>query len=77
MCADRSSIDEQLLIRSLVFWDVALCSHVEVDRRFVSAYCLHHQGDEMLANFVTTRRYIREDSKLHTCRRENMKSHFF
>jgi hypothetical protein len=29
-----------------VFWDVAPCSHVEVDRRFRGAYCLHHQGDE-------------------------------
>jgi hypothetical protein len=28
-----------------VFWDVAPCSHVEVDRRFRRAYCLHHQGD--------------------------------
>jgi hypothetical protein len=24
------------------FWDVAPCSHVEVDRRFIGAYCLHH-----------------------------------
>jgi hypothetical protein len=29
-----------------VFWDVALCSHVEVDRRFRGAYCLHYQGDD-------------------------------
>jgi hypothetical protein len=29
-----------------VFWDVAPCSHVEVDRRFRGAYCLHHQGDK-------------------------------
>jgi hypothetical protein len=28
-----------------VFWDVAPCSQVEVDRRFRGAYCLHHQGD--------------------------------
>jgi hypothetical protein len=26
------------------FWDVAPCSHVEVNRRFRGAYCLHHQG---------------------------------
>jgi hypothetical protein len=26
-------------------WDVAPCSHVEVDRRFRGAYCLHHQGN--------------------------------
>jgi hypothetical protein len=27
-------------------WDIALCSLVEVDRRFGGAYCLHHQGGE-------------------------------
>jgi hypothetical protein len=27
------------------FWDMALCSLVEVDRRFRGAYCLHRQGD--------------------------------
>jgi hypothetical protein len=26
------------------FWDSASCSLVEADRRFVGAYCLHHQG---------------------------------
>jgi hypothetical protein len=29
-----------------VFWNIAPCSHVEKDRRFISAYCLHHQGNE-------------------------------
>jgi hypothetical protein len=29
----------------LVFWDVAPCSHVEVDRCFRGVYCLHHKGD--------------------------------
>jgi hypothetical protein len=27
-----------------VFWDVAPCSVVEIDRRFRGAYCLHYQG---------------------------------
>jgi hypothetical protein len=27
-----------------VFWDVAPCSLVEIDRRFRGAYCLYHQG---------------------------------
>jgi hypothetical protein len=44
-----------------VLWDVALCSHIEVDRRFRGEYCFHHQGDD---RNVTTRRYIPEDSKL-------------
>jgi hypothetical protein len=29
-----------------VFWDVAPCSLVEIDRRFRGAYRLRHQGDE-------------------------------
>jgi hypothetical protein len=28
------------------FWDVAPCSHVEVDRRFRGAYCFYHQGPD-------------------------------
>jgi hypothetical protein len=70
------------------FWDVAACSHVEVDRRFRCAYCFHHQRMKFFAlmmgavrtsqtslNFnVTTWRYIAERSKLHTYRRENTKS---
>jgi hypothetical protein len=47
-----------------VFWDVAPCSHDEVDRRFRGAYCFHHQGD---AHFnVAIWCYIPEDSKLKT-----------
>jgi len=30
-----------------VFWDVAPCSHIEVDLRFRGAYCLHRQGDDV------------------------------
>jgi hypothetical protein len=29
-----------------VFWDVVLCSHVEVDQHFRDAYCLHHRSDD-------------------------------
>jgi hypothetical protein len=29
-----------------VFWDVAPCSHAEVDRRFRGAHCLCHLSDE-------------------------------
>jgi hypothetical protein len=44
-----------------IFWDVAPCSHVEVDRRFRSVYCLHHQSDESSVIFtVAPRRYIPE-----------------
>jgi hypothetical protein len=57
-----------------VFWDVAPCSQVDVDRRFRGAYCLHHQGVALIMEAVctsetsininlTTRHYIPEDSK--------------
>jgi hypothetical protein len=29
-----------------VFWDIAPCSHIEVNRRFRGAYCLQHQGGD-------------------------------
>jgi hypothetical protein len=31
-----------------VFWDVASCSLIEVDRCFGGVYCLHQQGDRPL-----------------------------
>jgi hypothetical protein len=43
-----------------VFWDVAPCSQVEVDRRLRVAYCLHRPDDGS-----GTHLYIPEDSKLH------------
>jgi hypothetical protein len=35
----------KIYCQSLVFWDVAPCSKVYVDRRFRGAYCLHYQGE--------------------------------
>jgi hypothetical protein len=37
---------EESVQKFRVFWDVAPCSHVEVDRRFRGAYCLHHRPDD-------------------------------
>jgi hypothetical protein len=31
-------------MKMTVFWNVAPCSLVEIDRRFRGAYYLHHQG---------------------------------
>jgi hypothetical protein len=78
-----SNVKQNVNRKFRVFWDIAPCSHVEVDRRFGGAYCLHHRPDdgrrhtsETSVNFnATTLRYISEDSKLHTRRRENLKSH--
>jgi hypothetical protein len=33
------------LLKMADFWDTAPSSLFEVDRRFRSMYCLHHQGD--------------------------------
>jgi hypothetical protein len=38
-----------------VLWGVALCSLVEMNRRFIGVYCLHHQDDdETSVNFFQT-----------------------
>jgi hypothetical protein len=69
-----------------VFWNVALCSHVEVDQRFKGAYCLNNQVIALMMEAVgisetsvkfnvIARCYIPEVSKLYTRRRENLKSH--
>jgi hypothetical protein len=34
-----------MIMKFRVIWNVAPCSHVEVDQRFRDAYCLHHQDD--------------------------------
>jgi hypothetical protein len=51
-----------------VFWDIAPCSHVEVDQNFRGAYCLVMEAvhtSETSVNFnMTMQRYIPEDSKL-------------
>jgi hypothetical protein len=39
---DETSIGS---MKFIVFWDIAPCSHIEVDRHFRGAYCLHHQGN--------------------------------
>jgi hypothetical protein len=44
-----------------VFWDVAPCSLVDIDRRFGGAYCLHHQGYELVCTFSDS---TREDKRL-------------
>jgi hypothetical protein len=38
-------------MRMTVFWDAAPCSLVENDQFFEDAYCHHHQGSELQANF--------------------------
>jgi hypothetical protein len=33
-------------IKGTAFWDMALCSHAEENRRFRDAYCFHHQDND-------------------------------
>jgi hypothetical protein len=42
ICFVRFQVLTAASMKFRVFWDVATCSHVEVDRRFRGAYCLHH-----------------------------------
>jgi hypothetical protein len=56
------------------FWDVAPCSHVEVDHRYIALIIAAVRTSETSVKFnVTTRHYIPEDSKLFTRHRENLK----
>jgi hypothetical protein len=76
---------EQIMLRLVirVFWDLALCSLVEVDRRFIVRTASIIRAlmmevvltSEMSVCFETTQRYVPEDSHHHTRRRENMESH--
>jgi hypothetical protein len=78
-----------LIVKFRVFGGVGPSILVGVDRRFRGTYCLHHQHDDfaLMMEAVrttepsvyseTTRRYIPEDCKLHTRRRENLKSRIF
>jgi hypothetical protein len=41
----------------IVFWDVLPCKMI-VDRRFRGAYCLHHQGSEIIIHGSTSQKTI-------------------
>jgi hypothetical protein len=66
-----------------VFRIVVPYSLVEVYRCFSDAYCPHHQVDKHAGDtsetsvkfFKTTRHKNPEEGHLHTCLRENIKSH--
>jgi hypothetical protein len=68
-------------MKMAVFWHVAPCSLVEVDRRFRGDYCdcPNDRGSKYLWNLGQfhkfTRRNVPESSDLQTHRRENLKSH--
>jgi hypothetical protein len=43
-------------LKIAAFWDIAICSLVEVYRRFRGAYCLCHQSDAPLKRRYTSTR---------------------
>jgi hypothetical protein len=63
-------------LKVTVFWDDAPCSLVETDRRLTALMMKAVSTSEMSVHiYQTTRRNVLEDSHLHTCRRENLKSY--
>jgi hypothetical protein len=61
-----------------VFWDILLCSQIDVDRHFRGASIIRvmialmmeaaHSSETSVHIYLTTRQYIPEDSVLHTAR---------
>jgi hypothetical protein len=72
-------------VKTTVICEVATGSLVEIDRRFIDAYCVHYQvalmmeavsTSETSVNFYDTlQRYIPQYSHLYTRRCEKLKSH--
>jgi hypothetical protein len=60
-----------------VFWHVVPLSFIDSDRRMRDAYCLSQQAINLINFYQTVLCNIPEDSRLHTRRRENLKSHMF
>jgi hypothetical protein len=71
------------IMKFRVFWEVAPCSHIEVNpvsevstASNIRAMMEAARTSETLVHFnMTTRRYFPEYSKRHTRRHENLKSH--
>jgi hypothetical protein len=39
-------------MKMTVFWDIALCSVVDINQCFRGTYCLHHQGYELFISLM-------------------------
>jgi hypothetical protein len=72
-----------IILNTLVtaFWNIVLCSFVEVDWCFRGVYCLHHQGNDWVTSETsvcfnkTTQCYVPEGCHLQSCCCEKLKSH--
>jgi hypothetical protein len=59
-----------------VFWDVLPCSQMTDVSEMRAASIIRAMSKTSVNIYLTARQYIPEDSKLHTRRRENLKSQF-
>jgi hypothetical protein len=80
--SDRGQVNSKL--KMTVLWNIAVCSLVEVDRRFRGVYCFHHHSSswswrqykhlEHVNFYETAWCNIPEDCYLHIQCHENVKA---
>jgi hypothetical protein len=49
-----------------VFWDVAPCSQVDIVQCFRRAYYLHHHGDGVMMEAISSLKYQLISTRLHS-----------
>jgi hypothetical protein len=54
----NSTSEDKAIVKMTVFWDVVLCSVVEVYYCFRGAYCLHHQGTDYRLHSATSQKTV-------------------
>jgi hypothetical protein len=64
-----------------VFWDVAPCSLIEIDRRFGRAYCLHHEDDDSAGDggskhIWSVGQFLRDNTAQHPRRRSSSEDRY-
>jgi hypothetical protein len=52
----RFEVLKAMSVKMAVFWDVAPCSLVDIDRRFIGAYCLHYRAASQKTDVCRQRR---------------------
>jgi hypothetical protein len=59
-------------IKIVAFWDVVLCSLMEVDWHFRGAHCLHHQGNMKAVHTYETLVYFHETTRCYILENYNL-----
>jgi hypothetical protein len=72
-----ASVETRELKKKPVFWVVRPCSLVEVNRRFGSPCCLHHQGDVQALMIEAVRTFANPANFYQTTRCYNQKTPIF